>query len=94
MRDFFYASLALKEQKNEEGLQQYRGLAHVFPKSDYVVAQTATAHYNLRRKAQLLSIFLSSTAHYESRVENSLLSDLSSFLCFACAFPWRKYVGA
>ncbi|GAQ83915.1 Anaphase-promoting complex [Klebsormidium nitens] len=57
MRDFFHASLALKEQKNEEGLQQYRALAAAFPRSDYVVAQTATAHYNLRQFDEAQELF-------------------------------------
>jgi anaphase-promoting complex subunit 8 len=48
MRDFFVASLFLDLQRNFEGLARYQSLYMLFPRSDYILAQTATAHYNLR----------------------------------------------
>ncbi|KAJ7534809.1 hypothetical protein O6H91_12G004500 [Diphasiastrum complanatum] len=48
MRDFFIASVYLDLQKNSESLARYRSIHLLFPGSDYVLAQTATAHYNLR----------------------------------------------
>eukprot|EP00250_Pteridium_aquilinum_P025082 c3012_g1_i1 orf=380-2110(+) len=48
MRDFFVASLYLELQRNSEGLACYQALHAVFQSSDYVLCQTATAHYNLR----------------------------------------------
>lgn len=48
MRDFFVASLFLDLQRNFEGLARYQSLYMLFPCSDYILAQTATAHYNLR----------------------------------------------
>jgi anaphase-promoting complex subunit 8 len=48
MRDFFLASVDLDLQRNSDGLARYRALYALFPRSDHILAQTATAHYNLR----------------------------------------------
>ncbi|EFJ14516.1 hypothetical protein SELMODRAFT_268860 [Selaginella moellendorffii] len=57
MRDFFIASVYLDLQKNSEGLACYRSLHAMFPVSDYVLAQTATAHYNLREFDEAEGLF-------------------------------------
>eukprot|EP00898_Chlorokybus_atmophyticus_P000194 jgi/Chlat1/1175/Chrsp113S01639 len=48
MRGFFTAAVSLELQHNTEGLAQYQALKEEFPGSDYVLAQTAAAHYHLR----------------------------------------------
>eukprot|EP01018_Ginkgo_biloba_P038683 Gb_03388 [translate_table: standard] len=48
MKEFFLASTLLELQRNREGLDKYEKLEDSFPLSDYVFAQAATAHYNLR----------------------------------------------
>jgi len=45
---FFEAALSLESQHNQEGLDAYQALAESFPSSCHVVAQVATARYNLR----------------------------------------------
>ena len=57
MSDFFSASLLLEMQENEEGLSRYAALAVAFPRSEYVLAQTATARYNLRHFDEAESLF-------------------------------------
>jgi anaphase-promoting complex subunit 8 len=48
MRSFFLASVYLDLQQNSDALARYRALYALFPRSDHILAQTATAHYNLR----------------------------------------------
>lgn len=57
MRDFFLASLYLDLQRNTEGLACYQSLHAVFQSSDYILCQTATAHYNLREFDEADSLF-------------------------------------
>ena len=57
MARFFLAALCLELQMNERGLEHLEGLARLFPRSDYVKAQTATAHYNLRRFDEAQGLF-------------------------------------
>lgn len=57
MREFFMASLYLDFQRNSEGLARYQSLHAMFPNSDYVLCQTATAHYNLREFDEAESLF-------------------------------------
>lgn len=57
MRDFFIASLYLELQRNTEGLACYQSLHAVFQSSDYILCQTATAHYNLREFDEAESLF-------------------------------------
>lgn len=57
MRDFFVASLFLDLQQNAEGLARYRSLYVLFPRSDHILAQTATAHYNLREFDEAEGLF-------------------------------------
>ncbi|CAM6019838.1 unnamed protein product [Sphagnum balticum] len=48
MRTFFLASVYLDLQQNSDALTLYQTLHPLFPHSDHILAQTATAHYNLR----------------------------------------------
>ena len=56
MADFFSAFLAVEFQDCAKALELYQNLAADFPNSDYVVAQAALVHYNLRNfdRAQAL----------------------------------------
>lgn len=47
-RDFFYGHVQLELQQNDNALKTYSHLSGLFPRSTYLVAQTALAHYNLR----------------------------------------------
>lgn len=57
MRDFFVGSVYLDLQRNSDGLACYRSLHLSFPRSDHILAQTATAHYNLRDFDEAEAIF-------------------------------------
>ncbi|CAM6083310.1 unnamed protein product [Calypogeia fissa] len=57
MRDFFVASVYLDLQRNSDGLTRYRALHTVFPRSDHILAQTATALYNLREFDEAEGLF-------------------------------------
>jgi len=48
MHTFFLASVYLDLQQNSDALTLYRTLHPLFPRSDHILAQTATTHYNLR----------------------------------------------
>lgn len=48
MKEFFIANLSLELQQNETSLQLYVDLSKKYPDSNYVIAQTAIANYNLR----------------------------------------------
>lgn len=48
MVHFFYAHVCLELQQNAEAVTLYERLAGTFPASTYVLAQLATAHYQLR----------------------------------------------
>lgn len=48
MKHFFYAHVCLELQQNSEAVTLYEGLATEFPASTYILAQLATAHYQLR----------------------------------------------
>ena len=48
IRPFFEASVLLDLHLNAQGLALYQTLQSEFPKSDYLTAQVAVAHYNLR----------------------------------------------
>ncbi|KAK9814160.1 hypothetical protein WJX72_001350 [[Myrmecia] bisecta] len=57
MREFFLVSLCLESQQNEEGLGRLQTLEQQFPRSDWVVAQAATAQYNLRNFDEAQDLF-------------------------------------
>ncbi|KAJ1638501.1 hypothetical protein T492DRAFT_943643 [Pavlovales sp. CCMP2436] len=48
MAHFFYAHVCLELQQNTEAVTLYERLSVTFPQSTYVLAQLATAHYQLR----------------------------------------------
>lgn len=57
MREFFVASLYLDLQRNGEGLAHYQSLHAIFPNSDNILSQIATAHYNLREFDEAEGLF-------------------------------------
>jgi len=57
MRDFFYAHVCLELQQNAESLRIYQALLPVFPGSNYILAQTAIANYNLREFDEAEQLF-------------------------------------
>ena len=70
MSSFFVASLCLEIQENERGLQQYMSLQQMFPNSEYVLAQAATAHYNLRQFDEAQNLFESLHRKSPFRIES------------------------
>ncbi|QDZ24131.1 subunit 8 of anaphase-promoting complex [Chloropicon primus] len=58
MTQFFVAANCLENgDENERGLDQYTELQSVFPNSEYILAQAATAHYNLRQFDEAQNLF-------------------------------------
>ncbi|XP_010919294.1 anaphase-promoting complex subunit 8 [Elaeis guineensis] len=57
MKDFFLASAYQELKMHEEALKRYECLMGIFRFSDYIQAQIATAHYNLRELDEAEVIF-------------------------------------
>ena len=71
MSHFFVAANCLENgDENEKGLEEYRKLQSEFPNSEYILAQAATAHYNLRQFDEAQHLF--ETLHRKSphRIES------------------------
>ena len=62
MRDFFFGHLYVELQLNTDSLRVYSALSNIFPNSQYILAQTAIANYNLRGLSLFLSLSLSRCA--------------------------------
>ena len=71
MSNFFAAAVCLENgDENERGLEEYTRLQHLFPKSEYVLAQAATAHYNLRQFDEAQDLFESLHRRSPHRIES------------------------
>ncbi|KAF3340392.1 anaphase-promoting complex subunit 8 [Carex littledalei] len=57
MKDFFLASAFLELKMHEEALETYKRLLTIFRLSDYIQAQVATVHYNMRELDEAELIF-------------------------------------
>eukprot|EP00897_Mesotaenium_endlicherianum_P009716 jgi/Mesen1/8773/ME000524S08071 len=57
MAAFFEAAALLDLQRNAEGLAKYAALRALFPRSELVLAATATVHYNLRDFDEAQALF-------------------------------------
>ncbi|GAM17299.1 hypothetical protein SAMD00019534_004740 [Acytostelium subglobosum LB1] len=48
MKEFFFAHVTQELHQNKESLQMYAALSKTFPRSNYILAQTAIGNYNIR----------------------------------------------
>ncbi|GBG64532.1 hypothetical protein CBR_g45228 [Chara braunii] len=90
MKYFFLASVYLDLQKNKEGLHQYQLLLADFPRSEYILAQTATAQYNLRSFDEAQELFESLLGSDPYRIEG--MDIYSNILYVKEAFSALSYL--
>lgn len=68
--DFFRAHVALENHHNDEAVEFYEHLGEMFPKSTYVLAQTALAQYNMRNFDEAQDLFEKLRSRDPHRLQN------------------------